>query len=156
VRIVVVSDSCHGGAITRGLNFHGDVPAPVAGWETAAAQSPRYRAMPRDVMVATYHANRDLCDEIQDTELTSDESKVGATLLAFLGCQDQQLARDGPSNGLFTENLLAVWDRGAWKGGYAAFHEAIRSRMPDEQQPNYKPVGAKNADFEQQAPFTVG
>ena len=51
--------------------------------------------------------------------------------------------------------LLKVWDRGAWRGGHADFHEAIRSHMPNEQQPVYTRVGAANDAFEQQNPFTV-
>jgi len=43
-----------------------DVPNPVATQECAEAQSPRFRAMPRDVMIKTYRAHADLYDEIQD------------------------------------------------------------------------------------------
>ena len=48
-----------------------------------------------------------------------------------------------------------VWDDGDWRGGYRAFWEAIRSRMPSTQQPNYYLVGAPNDSFEQQDPFTI-
>ena len=58
---------------------------------------------------------------------TSSASEVGATVLLISGCQDDQLSRDGFKNGAFTGKLLSVWDEGAWKGGYPAFHEAIRS-----------------------------
>ena len=82
----------------------------------------------------------------------------GATVLLISGCRDDQLSLDGFSNGLFTENVLAVWDDGKWNdgGGYQQFHEAIRSRMPDEQQPNYSRVGAESEAFEEEGPFTVG
>ena len=157
VRIVLLSDCCHGGAVTVNRPIDADVPDPVATRDVAAAQSPLYRALPRDVMVATYRANCDLYDGFQKDlpSSSASEADVGATVLAFLGCQDDQLARDGFSNGLFTENLLAIWDSGAWKGGHRAFHEAIRSRMPDAQQPNYKVVGVENDDFERQSPFTI-
>jgi len=72
------------------------------------------------------------------------------------GCQDDQLSLDGFANGLFTETLLGVWNDGAWKGSYSAFHEAIRSQMPATQQPNYFPVGSANDAFEQQDPLTIG
>ena len=86
---------------------------------------------------------------------TSSEAKLGARVVLISGCRDEQLSRDGFKNGAFTGKLLEVWDDGAWKGSYSAFHEAIRSQMPDDQQPNYNPVGASNPDFEQQDPFTV-
>jgi hypothetical protein len=154
VRIIVLSDSCHSGSVLR--EFDDDVPDPVATRETAAKESPRYRAMPRDVMIATYRAHDDLYDGIQSSMVTAPKADIGATVLLISGCQDDQLSLDGFSNGLFTENLRAVWNDGAWSGGYSAFHEAIRSRMPARQQPNYMRVGAANEEFEQQDPFTVG
>jgi hypothetical protein len=157
VRIFVLSDSCHSGSVTRRIEDESVVPNPVRTRESAAAQSPLYRAMPMDVVVKTYRAHRDLYDGIQRETPSSDAADVGATVLLISGCRDDQLSLDGFSNGLFTENLLAVWDSGAWGGGgHAEFREAIRSRMPEEQQPEYTRVGSENPDFEQQQPFTVG
>ena len=162
VRIVVLSDCCHGGAVTINRAIVGLDPIvglnPIATRDAAAAQSPPYRAMPLDVTIATYRESRDLYDGFQRDlpSSSTSEGDVGATVLSFLACQDDQLARDGFGNGLFTEVLLAVWDGGAWKGGHTSFYEAIRSRMPEAQQPNYKVMGAEDDDFERQTPFTVG
>jgi metacaspase-1 len=155
VRIVVISDSCHSGSVTRAIDDEEAVPNVVKTREEAAAQSPRYRASPLDVMKATYRTHKDRYDEIQKAVPSSDKNEIGATVLLISGCQDDQLSLDGFTNGLFTENLLAVWDDGAWEGGYPQFHEAIRSRMPEEQQPNYFKVGAADSGFEGQVPFTV-
>jgi hypothetical protein len=155
VRVLVLSDSCHSGTVTRAIEA--DVPNVVATRKTAAEQSPRYRAMPRDVVIGTYRAHVALYDGIQEQLPSSEKADVGATVLLISGCRDDQLSLDGFSNGLFTENLLAVWDGGAWDGGgHADFHEAIRSRMPERQQPSYTRVGAPNPEFERQAPFTIG
>jgi hypothetical protein len=154
VRIIVLSDSCHSGSVTK--KIEDDVPNPVATREAAAKESPRYRAMPRDVMIATYRAHQELYDGIQSSVVTAPKAEIGATVLLISGCQDDQLSLDGFSNGLFTENLRAVWNDSAWSGSYPAFHEAIRSRMPASQQPNYMRVGAANDKFEQQDPFTIG
>jgi hypothetical protein len=154
VRIIVLSDSCHSGSVTK--RIEDDVPNPVATREAAAKESPRYRAMPRDVMIATYRAHQELYDGIQSSVVTAPKAEIGATVLLISGCQDDQLSLDGFSNGLFTENLRAVWNDSAWSGSYPAFHEAIRSRMPASQQPNYMRVGAANDKFEQQDPFTIG
>lgn len=153
VRIMVLSDSCHSGSVTRGID--GSVPNPVATRESAAHVSPPYRAMPRDVMIATYRAHEKLYDGIQSAVPSAPDAEIGATVLLISGCQDDQLSLDGFSNGLFTENLRAVWDDGAWSGGHQAFWEAIRTRMPATQQPNYSRVGAPNDLFESQDPFTV-
>jgi len=154
VRILVLSDSCHSGSVTK--NIDAEVPNPVATRDEADAQSPRYRAMPRDVMIATYRASEDVYDGIQSSVPTAPAAEIDATVLLISGCRDDQLSLDGFSNGLFTENLLAVWDGGSWRGPYAALHEAIRARMPSKQQPNYMRVGTVDDEFEQQEPFTVG
>jgi hypothetical protein len=154
VRIFVLSDSCHSGSVTKKIDD--DVPDVVATAEAAAKESPRYRALPRDTMIATYRKNADLYDGIQDAVPSATKSDVGAAVLLISGCQDDQLSLDGFSNGRFTEELLSVWDKGAWKGSYPKFHEAIRSGMPDSQQPNYYPVGSPNPAFEEQDPLTIG
>jgi hypothetical protein len=154
VGIFVLSDSCHSGTVVRGIDA--DVSDPVSTRAKAAAESPRYRALPRDVMIATYRAHAQLYDDIQMRVPGSEQADPAATVLLISGCRDDQLSRDGFSNGLFTENLRTVWDDGAWDGGHAEFREAIRARMPDDQQPNYMPVGAPNPEFERQKPFTLG
>lgn len=154
VRILVLSDSCHSGSVVRGIDAL--VPDPVSTKERAAQQSPTYRALPRDVMIATYRANKTMYDDIQDRVPGSEKADPDATVILISGCRDDQLSLDGFSNGLFTENLLAVWDKGAWEGGYSQFREAIIARMPPTQQPTYFVVGSKNLDFEQQNPFTIG
>lgn len=155
VRIFLLSDSCHSGSVARKIEE--SVPDVVATAETAAGQSPRYRALPRDKMIATYRQNADLYDGIQEAlpSSRSSASDVGATVLLISGCQDDQLSLDGFSNGRFTEELLKVWDKGAWKGDHPTFHETIRSGMPDDQQPNYYLVPAPNSEFEQQEPFKI-
>ncbi|HEV2921098.1 MAG TPA: caspase family protein [Actinomycetota bacterium] len=154
VRIFVLSDSCHSGTVVR--DIEAKVPGPVSTRQKAAAESPRYRALPRDVMIATYRANARLYDAIQERLPGAERADPAATVLLISGCRDDQLSLDGFSNGLFTENLRAVWADGAWEGGHTEFREAIRARMPAKQQPNYLRVGAANPEFEQQKPVTVG
>ncbi len=153
VRIFVVSDSCHSGTVVR--DIAAAVPDPVSTRTKAAEQSPLYRALPRDVMIATYRANARMYDDIQQRVPGSELANPAATVILISGCRDDQLSLDGFSNGLFTENLRAVWADGAWQGAYAQFREEIRSRMPADQQPNYLVVGAANPGFEQQNPFTI-
>ena len=154
VRIFVLSDSCHSGTVVR--DIEAKVPGPVSTRQKAAAESPRYRALPRDVMIATYRANARLYDAIQERLPGAERADPAATVLLISGCRDDQLSLDGFSNGLFTENLRAVWAAGAWEGGHAEFREAIRARMPAKQQPNYLRVGAANAEYEGQKPCTIG
>ncbi len=157
VRILVLSDSCHSGSVVKAIEA--DVPDVVATRESADAQSPRYRAMPKDVMMATYRSHQKAYDDIQKATPASEQLQdggIGATVILISGCRDDQLSLDGFANGLFTENLLGVWNDGAWAGSYSTFHEAIRSQMPATQQPEYLVVGSANDAFEQQDPLTIG
>ena len=157
VRILVLSDSCHSGSVNKAITDEESVPDPVRTAEVAAQQNPRFRALPRDTMIETYTLNQALYDRIQDETPGSEgaEAGLGLRVLLISGCQDDQLSRDGFRNGAFTEELLRVWDDGSWKGSYAAFHQAIVSGMPANQQPNFNPVGASDDAFEQQDPFTI-
>jgi len=71
------------------------------------------------------------------------------------GCQDNQFSQDGTYNGLFTANLLNVWDDGQFKDSYKTFHKRIVSQMPAEQTPNYYVIGKSNLDFEKKIPFKI-
>jgi metacaspase-1 len=153
VRIFMLSDSCHSGSVSRAIDQ--DVPDPVADRETAAKQEPRLRAMPRDVQIATYEQNQKVYDDIENAVPHKTAADVHATVLLISGCRDDQLSSDGWANGLFTENLRKVWGDGTWDGGgYKAFRDAIVARMPADQQPQYSRVGARDAAFEKQRPFT--
>ncbi len=158
MRLLVLSDSCHSGTVTRAI---GDgqarfVPEALKTREKAAAQSPKLRAMPLDVMAKTYREHKELYDGIQQDMPDSEHTDPAATVLLLSGCKDEQTSLDGMSNGLFTETLRKTWDDGAWDGGgYAAFCAAIVAQMPDDQTPQYSRVGAPNDAFEQQSPFTV-
>jgi hypothetical protein len=153
VHIVLLSDSCHSGSVAKAIDQ--DVPSEVVDRETAAKQSPRRRAMPWDVTVTTYREHRDLYDGIQEQVPSAGAVEVPASVLLISGCQDEQLSSDGMANGLFTEKLLNVWDKGDWDGGgYAEFHAAILALMPPDQQSVYFKTGASNPEFEAQKPFT--
>jgi hypothetical protein len=153
VRIFVLSDSCHSGSVLKDFDDREAVPNVVATRETAAAQSPRRRALPLDVMVKTYREHRNEYDAIQQAVPSSADADVSAGVLLISGCQDDQLSRDGVSNGLFTENLLGVWDDGRWQGDYSSFHQAIIGKMPEDQQPNLMTVGGSTDQFRAEDPL---
>jgi metacaspase-1 len=141
VRIVVVSDSCHSGSVTRRIAF----PPPPG----------RHRNLPREAAVATYRANQSIYDGIQTANIQGDNVGVGASVLLLSGCLDSQLSGDGDRNGAYTEQLKRVWADGAFAGGYATFQAAIREVMPPEQAPAYSSIGFPSPLFEAQTPFTI-
>jgi len=155
VRIFVLSDSCHSGTVLRAIEDEEAVPNVLATRATADAHTPRYRALPFDVMVKTYKQHEDEYDAIQRSVPSSDTCEIGATALLISGCQDDQTSLDGFANGLFTEKLKNTWDDGKWKGDYPSFHKAILAQMPEDQQPNYMSVGASNTEYEGEDPLEI-
>lgn len=152
-RILVFSDSCHSGSVNRDI-FEFAVPHVV---EAAMVDTPKPRTkdLPKDVAKRTYEQNKQLYDEVQESHPAGEAADIGASVLLISGCQDNQLSLDGDRNGLFTQQVLAVWGDGKWVGSHPTFHKAIAAKMPPTQSPNYNPVGAQNGPFEQQTPLTI-
>jgi metacaspase-1 len=142
VRILVLSDSCHSGSVTRAI------PAILEG-------GPRARFMPRQIGEKVEAAHRKLYREIQDAHTGAEKAKVKASVLLISGCMDNQLSMDGDKNGAFTEMLKTVWGGGRFRGNYRKFRDTIVSRMPNTQTPNYYFIGETNPAFEAQTPFKI-
>jgi hypothetical protein len=170
VRILVLSDSCHSGSVTRERT----PPPPPPG--------ARAKLMPEAVGQRVYAANKDFYDKLQAAvaNQAKHEAKVvdpdaalaqvavtgpAATASALVGsfkpavllisgCMDNQTSLDGEHNGLFTEKMLKVWNQGKFSGTYASFHARIRAAMPANQSPNLFALGPAAAFLKQQ-PFIV-
>jgi hypothetical protein len=170
VRVLVLSDSCHSGSVVRDGPPH---PVPTA----AAGHTQRPKLMPRPIALRTYRDNQAFYDKLQrdvaeragdavvdpdtalanvavSSRLTAIVKKFKPAVILISGCQDNQTSMDGEHNGAFTEQLLAVWNHGAFKSSYARFHATIRARMPATQSPNLFTLGSSGAYLAQQ-PFSV-
>lgn len=147
VRILLLSDSCHSGSVSKAIHYatkSRNGPAPV------------YRAMPDEVALRVYQNNKKLYDPIlKRRDLAKALKSVKASVLLVSGCQDNQLSQDGTFNGLFTGTLKAIWNGGTFVGSYRRFHTAIGSKMPPDQTPKLSMVGASNAAFMAQQPFAI-
>lgn len=153
VRILVFSDSCHSGTVIKQAYYQGTITSRSA---TATTPEVKYRQMPNSIALRTYRQNQAFYDPILDNQALK-ESRVGvrASVLLISGCQDNQLSSDGTFNGLFTANLLRVWNNGKFQGDYRRFHKSILRNMPPDQSPYYFFVGTINPNFEKQQPFTI-
>lgn len=177
VRIVVLSDSCHSGTVTRIREFNliRGVHSVAMGGESTLRFPTR-----REIRYELEHGerNRDFVTvggpktidpavqrrhytqhapnyrDIERRAGDGDKAVIRATVILISGCQDSQLSGDGPRNGVFTGCLLEIWARGQFRG-YRGFHGEIRSAMPSWQVPAYSIVGAANPAFEAQRPFTL-
>jgi len=170
VRILVLSDSCHSGTVTREL----PPPPPPPGR--------RIKLMPDAVAMRVYAEHRKFYDGLQ-AAVAKDAAKargrkdaadpdaalalVGASaqatalvgefkpaVILMSGCQDNQTSLDGDHNGAFTEKVLKVWDQGRYQGDYNSFHARVRAALPDTQSPNLFVLGEAGA-FLAQTPFDV-
>jgi metacaspase-1 len=152
-RILVFSDSCHSGTVNRDI-FNAAVPSVVDA-NMVDTNEPRTKDLPRDVADSTYEQNKDLYDEIQKSHPAAESEEIGSSVILISGCQDNQLSMDGDRNGLFTQQVLAVWKDGEFRGSHRRFYKAVGAKMPPTQSPNYNPVGAKNGRFERQNPLKI-
>jgi hypothetical protein len=165
VRILVLSDSCHSGTVTREL----PPPPPPPGQ--------RPKLMPDAVAMRVYAAHKQFYDQLQmnvakavgkvaanpDAALAQVGAAAHATavvgplksaVILISGCQDNQTSMDGDHNGAFTEQVLKVWNQGGFKGSYGQFHARVRAAMPATQTPNLFTLGSAAA-FLAQEPFSV-
>ena len=165
VRILVLSDSCHSGTVTR--------VAPLMMGTTHQ----RPKLMPPSVAMRTYREHQAFYDKLQldiaktagktavdpdaalanvaaSARLTAIVKNFKPAVLLISGCQDNQTSMDGDHNGAFTEQLLRVWSQGTFKGNYGSFHARIKAAMPATQSPNLFALGKAGA-FLAQSPFTV-
>ncbi|APW40676.1 peptidase C14 [Rhodoferax koreense] len=170
VRILVLSDSCHSGTVVR------ELPPQ---FDTLPHQRPKL--MPPAVAMRVYREHQAFYDDLQKEvgkaagkamidpdaalanvavnvatsgRLTTIASAFKPAVVLISGCQDNQTSMDGDHNGAFTEQLLKVWNNGAFTGSYALFQARIKAGLPPTQSPNLFTLGAAAA-FLKQTPFTV-
>lgn len=136
VRIVMLSDSCHSGTVSRALGNYHSITAFT-----------RNRAMPRDVAERVYAANKDMYDGLQSV---TDRAAVKAKVLLISGCADNQTSLDGAVNGLFTGTLLKVWKTYQARGvvpSYRLLRQAINAQMPPYQTSQLYMATGYDSDF---------
>ncbi len=155
-RVLVISDCCHSGS---------NIKARMISDLVATAETPDQlpRVMPLAVAARVARRRRAFYKDISDkvTEawagpVTREMAlPVAASVRLISACQDNQVAMDGLTNGLFTGRLLETWGEGAFQGDYAAFHRAIVDRMPPAQTPNLYGTGQPSPAYDAQRPFDI-
>lgn len=153
VRILVLSDSCHSGSVTRDIYI--DELLDQAVDRGFVAQRPAVRSVPPQLRRDIYDDNKAVYDGVQADKPSGDEAELKATVILLSGCQDNQQSLDGERNGLFTETLLKTWKDGTFRGSHRRFRRKILDAMPPYQSPNYFVIGAPNRAFTLQRPFEI-
>jgi len=154
-RILVVSDSCHSGTVTR-TGAQGSTEVVETDTFGPNDSRARPRSMPRRVSARVYHKNREFYDpHLAKAREQRNAREPGASIRLLSGCQDNQQALDGIANGAFTSQLRHVWSDGAYEKSYDVFMRAIKGNMPETQTPNHQLEGASNPTFDAQSPFMI-
>jgi metacaspase-1 len=165
VRILVVSDSCHSGTVVRAGRPPSGTPAqrprimpPAVGMRVYAAHKAFYDKLQNDVAKVAGGRVSDpdtaLANVTVSNRLTGIVKEFKPSVILISGCQDNQFSMDGDHNGAFTEQLLRVWNNGAFTGSYARLHALVRAGLPPSQSPNLFTLGPAAA-FLKQTPFSV-
>lgn len=147
VRVLLLSDSCHSGSVSKGGGI-------VDGAADPAEEGGVYRYMPRDAAIETYRKNRGFYSDLQ-LALPDPRPVISATVRLISGCQDHQRSSEKDGNGLFTRALTTLWADGSFEGNYAELHAAVCGLLPEKQQPNHLVIGSPNSEYDRQRPFSV-
>ena len=155
--MVLLTFSGHGGRTK--LSARSGVPEPVGLWqlydgslhdEQLKADLGRFRPGVRLLVVS------DNCSggipSLRASQLTD---SLSASVIVLAACQADQYADGTGLPGHFAEVLSRTWNGGAFNGAYPQFHRAICESMPAYQKPDFYRVGAPDAAFEAQRPFTI-
>jgi hypothetical protein len=155
VRIVMISDSCNSGSISKGIALPENTRERESVLATLPPHDAVHRAMPLRAARTTYKDNKTWYSEIQRA-MPDPMPSILATVRQFSGCTDGNKSYDGKNNnGLFTETLARTFDGGNFDGDYVAFFKAIHTAMPDWQKPATLVTGASNEEFDHQQPLFV-
>ena len=168
VRVLVLSDSCHSGTVTRARTpptpppgFRAKLMPEAVGTRVYARHKAMYDKLQADVAAAAKKVFADPDAALAQLAVTGPAVQATAlvgpfkpSVVLISGCMDNQTSLDGEHNGAFTEKLLQVWNRGAFAGSYTALHARIRAAMPASQSPNLFALGPA-AGFLAQTPFSV-
>lgn len=156
VRIVMISDSCHSGTVSRAART--SQPSRPEG--TPAV---RTRLLPPALAARTFRTHRDFYTKLGRQHRGPDERVLTRELdmplrgpvLLVAGCQDNQESQDGVGNGRFTQELLRVWDEGRYDGDWVTLVQRIIANMPPEQTPRLTLIGRGPELLAAEMPFSI-
>ncbi len=158
VRILVVSDSCHSGTVTRVLDEsdetkleaeiaalmqkHGFLPKTLSPDEASKVQAKNYdtyRKVQEKLRKASKHNTND----------------IGAAVMLFAACQDHQVAYDGLQHGRFTSALKQLIEQDFMGASNAEAVYALLKSSFSYPVPNLFQYGAHIPAFERNIPFLI-
>ena len=83
-------------------------------------------------------SNSNLYNAVQSIVGSKEDWQLECAVIALSACQDNQETLDGAANGLFTGNVLAVWDDGGFEGSFQQIYARLLALA--ESRPNITPA----------------
>ena len=154
VRIIVVSDSCHSGTITRDIPSAAEMEAQKQVEAVYTKMNLRSRLAPREISFGAYASNRDeYINAAKKAIVQPDEVKASVLLMA--ACQDNEKAAEWTEYGLFTTTFKKIVDSNEVFGNYDDLFGKIKVDIPSIQNPNLLVYGQNAELFKKEKPFHV-
>ena len=150
VRVLVLSDSCHSGTVSRGLDA-----ATFQSQQRRKGFVSRNLDFHRSMTIFNDHLDfyEDIMKGLADRKVN--EKSVNAHVRLISGCQDNQLSYELGGGGEFTARLKEVWNVGRFSGNYSTFTRQIINMMPSYQTPNHYLIGINSRTYNNEKPFTI-
>ena len=156
-RILIVSDSCHAGTITRDGEL--DLSKILAnGMERAAMTGgARSRKLDTNVKKRIYvKFGESVYKPIQKKYQTKAQgSQVKASVKLLAACQDDETTLDGENNGIFTEAFIEIFKDPAYKDANCEMLIAAVQQRYFMPRPNFFQYGGIIPAFDHHFPFTI-
>ena len=137
VRILMLSDSCHSGTVSRGIALDRDE-------KLTTANAPKRLPLDATKREFAQHAQQ------YHSRGVVPQSAIKATGVLISGCRDNQTSQDGDVNGAFTAAFLDAWGDGDFEGDHSALHKAVLKTLKEqeyEQIPNLQTVAKEDDAF---------
>lgn len=145
VRVLVLSDSCHSGTMTKDPDQIED-------------EFPAIKGRSIEASTETVKRNQSVYEEAWGKqEFRGARTRLRCSVLLLSGCLDDQQSYAGNPYSEFTRSLLQTWNNGSFNGSYQDLHRQVVAGISPQypQTPNYFTDGKTNEAFEQQKPFTI-
>lgn len=167
VRILVISDSCHSGTVTRNLPGNSQSPEAILAKEEDSFTENLIFFLKKSglrskevspVLAARINArNADTYHALQEKyKRTRKQAGVGASVRLFAACQDNQITFDGDQNGRFTGVIKDLILSGKWQhiSNVQQFIDTLRAAYAYPT-PNFFSYGLENLNFDHNFPLKI-
>ncbi len=156
-RILVVSDSCHSGTVTKELAIDLTEAFSTGMADAAMHRGMRSRQLPRSVeqfvMMLQSHIYQPLLDKFR---FQPDNWEVKASVKLLAACQDEQQTLDGKEHGIFTKALKELLsDPANHKMNAEELLQAVGEKYYYPH-PNFFQYGGIISTFDEAFPFQIG